>query len=278
MSSIQNESISPADLIQFVDIETALKNDKGPSASLKSFNIKKITTEGDNYSCFVTSVIVNYSLKGKHVTTSYIVKVNPLRTGFSSHLSEVMFEKELGFYRKTVPLINDVLQKMKEPQLRVPAYFHGVDHQCLQVLYIEDLRLSGYKMYNRLLTLDKIHLKLVLRELARLHGASWLLQMAYENRGEDFFQSHPELKEIYTSAKTTDTGNEHKIGSFLYGALHSGKRIAKKINGYDHVVQFAESFSTAEDVHKRFVEDLTQNKPFKVICHGDCWVNNFMFR
>ncbi|KAA0183488.1 EcKinase 12, partial [Hyalella azteca] len=55
-----NTNVKAHKLVTEDKVRTALLKDKGPDAKYKSFNIIDFCTKGDNYSCFVTSVQVEY--------------------------------------------------------------------------------------------------------------------------------------------------------------------------------------------------------------------------
>lgn len=259
----------PKDLIKREDIEQAVRAERGPQAVLKSYVIKDFTSVGDNYNCVVTSVIVRYETTNGCHDTSYVVKLNP--RGPEGFIAEFMFKKEIGFYNEILPLINEELVKVDETKLRMPRCFHCVAKESEEVMYLEDLRRSGYKMLDRKKVLDQEHVNLILKELARLHAGSLLVMARKEFEGEDILQQFPSLIEAFNPYATEGNRNE----MFLQ-AIENMAKIAENSSGYEFVAKFLreKKASALED----FVDQISPKDPFRVICHGDSWSNNFLYR
>ena len=268
------EKKTPHDLVNEVDVAIALKNDKGPDATLKSFVIKDFTAKGDNYACVVSSVVVTYEDDGKDKNVSYVVKLNPCRSGDFEVMAAVMFEKEIGFYKTLLPLLNSELVRANERELRVPSCYHCVETDKDEVIYLEDLRQLGYKMLDRKKGLDKEHTELILTELGRFHAASSLLMSRGEFQGADMLKKLPILKEAFDAMN--DENCKFNFNTYLPMLMDNAQNIAKRSKGYEKLVTyFSDKRELAADMLK---EQFNVTDQFKVICHGDCWNNNFLFR
>ena len=102
---------NPKDLVKKEDVQHALTADEGPAAKLISFEMKDFTSKGDNYACVVSSVELSFEKDGKEQQKTYVVKLNPLRPlAMMERMSEVVFEKEIGFYKEIIPLLNQELE------------------------------------------------------------------------------------------------------------------------------------------------------------------------
>ena len=273
-SEILVEKKTPHDLVQEVDVAIALKNDKGQDATLKSFEIKDFTKKGDNYACVITSVVVTYVDAGKDENVTYVVKLNPCRSEDFEAISTVLFEKEIGFYTTLLPLLNSELSRADEKKLRVPTCYHYVNTANDEVIYLEDLRQLGYKMLDRKKGLDKEHTELILTELGRFHAASSLLMSRGEFQGEDIFNKLPILIEAFDGMN--DENSKFNFKTYLPMLMDMAKHIAMRSEGYEKLVPyFSDKRELAADM---LMEQFNVTDQFKVICHGDCWNNNFLFR
>ena len=265
---------NPRDYIRYEDVKTALEVEKGDKAKLKSFSIKDFTSAGDNHMGCVTSVIVDYFSEEKVKKTSYIVKLNPCKSANFDAMTKVTFEKEIGFYKTVLPLLNAELERANEERLRLPKFFHYIEKDGEEVIYLEDLRNLGYKMLNRKQGMDKDHSELVLVELGRLHAASSLLMSRGKFQGANIIEKFPVLDEAFTAIDEAD--NDMSLEKLLSGLMDSGAKIAARSEGYERVEAFlSDKKSSSREI---FYEQLRVAENFKIICHGDCWSNNFLFR
>lgn len=254
-------------------VKAVLHNDFGERALLNDFKIKDFTSRGDNYSCFVTSVTVHYSLNGKNNDTSYVVKLNPCRTLPSlEHIIKRMFYKEGKFYIDLLPKLNSILEKKNNTQLRIPKCLYVGLEDKNEIIVLEDMRRKSFKMFDRQKGLDGLHTTLVLRELAKLHGSSILLaNMEGVTNLEDKFDF---LEELFTSNKAgDDTKTFYEI---MTGYIAHGAKMANKLKGYENVGKHLQEM--APNVMDHFKEMIHSTHPYTVVCHGDCWNNNLLFR
>ena len=265
--------MDPYDLVKKSDVEVVLRVDKGADATLKSFQVEDFTAKGDNYACKVTSVVVQYEKGAKQSKVSYVVKLNPGNEGFAGKMVSDIFEIENIFYSKILPLLDQELVNANEPKLRAPKYFHCVSTRGKEVLYLEDLRVTGYKMHNRKDTLDKHHADLIVRELARFHASSVLLFSKPEYSIENFGKKFPQISKSYETMKKNMDESGIKM---LENGLDSAAQLTDQIPEYEYVSKYLRSkIPTIDD---EFSEMVKPKAPFITLRHGDCWNNNFLFR
>nr|XP_045586384.1 uncharacterized protein LOC123748238 isoform X1 [Procambarus clarkii]XP_045586385.1 uncharacterized protein LOC123748238 isoform X2 [Procambarus clarkii] len=263
----------PQDNITEAHVKAALTADKGSEADLVSWSVKDFTNKGDNYATIVTSVSVKFSLAGQERTTSYVAKLNPMRAaGLGiSELSVIVFQKEAEFFQEILPLLNAELTVRGLPGLRVAKWFHTSLEKDKEMIFLEDLRSREFKMFDRKKGMDVAHATLVLQELARLHAASLLVKATAPEQ---------DLADRFTYVKVEWINfSEHakKIFNDMFaGALAGGEEMLHDIEGY----KVAELWLAK---HKNncanlFQSQLVRSPKFDVICHGDCWNNNVLFR
>ena len=268
--------ITPHDLVKRADVEKALKADKGSTVELIDFKIVDFTQKGDNYACVVSSVVVDYRCNEEHLKTSYVVKLNPCRGKAMAAMSEVVFKKETGFYTDLLPLLNAELIRINEQPLRVARHFHSVKEPESEVIFLEDLRTSGYKLFPRKKGMDAKHTGLILQELARLHSSSVLLMSRGEYKGADMVEKIPILFEPIVAL---NEGEEEgiKFKDILPQQLDTGISIARLCKEYEKVVEYFTDIR--DDCADRLLKLVLDTKPqFLMVTHGDCWTNNFLFR
>ncbi|XP_042872423.1 uncharacterized protein LOC122253423 [Penaeus japonicus] len=273
-ADVSNASLEPKktphSLITEEHVKAALKTDKGPDARPTSWVVKDFTKKGDNYACVVTSIEVQYQLSGIEHQVTYIAKLNPCRhTESLNSFATAVFEKETGFYREIVPLLNAELQSIGQDPLKFARCFATFTGKHSEVIILEDLRPGGFQMFDRKKGMDKAHTTLVVKELGRLHAASKLMMGKLPYKLEE---KYPFIKKDFTSfSENPDAG----VNSIFKSYLHNAAEIAERIGGYENVVKWLRN--AAPDSINMFEEQIKSNPPFEVICHGDCWNNNVLF-
>ncbi|XP_045586396.1 uncharacterized protein [Procambarus clarkii] len=267
------EAVRPQNNITEAHVKAALTADKGSEADLVSWSVKDFTHKGDNYATIVTSISVKFSLAGQEQTTSYVVKLNPKRPigqDFSA-FTLAIFYKEAEFFQEILPLLNSELTVRGLQGLRVAKWFYTSLEKDKEMIFLEDLRSRGFKMFDRKKGMDVAHATLVLKELARLHAASLLLKAtAPEQDLADRF-THIKVDWINYSQNSKKMINEMFSGLFA-----NAEALVHDIEGYEVAEQWLAAYkNNSADLLER---SLGRSLKFDVICHGDCWNNNVLFR
>ena len=189
-------------------------------------------------------------------------------------LSPVLFEKEIGFYKYILPLLNKELEKLKEIPLRMPRYLHSVSKDKEEVIFLEDMRKWGYRMLDRKIGMDRNHTMLIIKELARLHAISKILMNSEEFKKENLEKKFPFLEEPFEKM-LKDMGND-KINVYMEEALTTSAEIAERNKGYEYAGRYLRTLIPKITEVMRY--SLKAEDPFIAICHGDCWNNNFLYK
>lgn len=253
------------------DVLRALTTDKGPDADLASWSTKAATKKGDNYISALTGVQVVYTQEGQQKEASYIVKLKQDQESSGKYqMNRMVYGCEGGFYTRLLPRLNHKLEAAGIDQLRVPRCPHVSWGEADKQLFLEDLRPRGFTVYDRRKGMDERHTYLVLHELAKLHAASFLLQR--DSPEEDLATTFDFLTwEWYNFSEIT----KKTFDSVISGGLLTASRLARKI-GNERVASWFEALASTGVECLR--EQLQPSAPFDVVGHGDCWVNNLLFR
>ncbi|XP_064077472.1 uncharacterized protein LOC135195038 [Macrobrachium nipponense] len=254
------------------DVKAALKSDKGDGAQLVSWTIVDFTQKGDNYATVVTSVEVTYTLKGKEGNVTYVVKICPLRgMGSMKALQVVFFQKETLIYKQIAPLLNETLAKHGLEPLSIPKFYYNSDERGRELIFLEDLRPRGFKMVDRKVGMDAKHSVLVIESLARFHGASLLLT---ENLSfEDLLEKYPVLKLDWHNF------NEEAaeiLGEMFEPCMQTTAELLQSVGEYCRAEKWL--LESKGVIQEKLGRLLDTKDPYRVLCHGDCWNNNVLFR
>ena len=77
--------------------------------------------------------------------------------------------------------MNAILKNINQPPLRAPKSYASCDQVGKEVMISEDLRPSGYVMYDKMKGLDLNHATFVMEELGRLHAISLLYEKKFNS-------------------------------------------------------------------------------------------------
>ena len=136
-------------------------------------------------------------------------------------------------------------------------------------MVIQDLSVDGFKLADRIVGLDDIHTKVLLKKIAQFHAASLV---AVDNnpelsKGVDvtvFERQRSEVTNVFTDLFY---GNTLAIADFYQnepGYEQMSKKLRKVFETFGNKI--------------KIVCQSTKQKNLKVINHGDLWVNNFLFK
>ncbi|EDS30786.1 Juvenile hormone-inducible protein [Culex quinquefasciatus] len=205
-----------------------------------------------------------------------IVKLPPQnearRNQFFAHPA---FEREIYFYDTIYPVLEE-FQREKGIALEAGDGFYQVP-RCLktcvreyeEAIFMADLKQEGFEMFDRHKEQGLEHFRLVVKTLGKLHALSFALRDQQPERFEPFRT----MVELFTT-RDDDASMEQWFQALVTRALetldektepevYEKTRDALKVNFLDHIRELTKGASA---------------EPYAVICHGDCWNNNVMFK
>ncbi|CAL4238977.1 unnamed protein product, partial [Meganyctiphanes norvegica] len=257
-------------LLKKYQIKSTLLADKGVEATLVSWTTKPFTKKGDNFSAFITSIVVTYILDNREETVTYVAKINPCRydTGFDE-VQNTFFKREGQFYMEILNDINKELLKSEISTIAFPKCYYANYEMMKEVIIFQDLRSFDFKLSDRKRGMDLQHATLLIKSLARFHSGSILLQQKLSNFN---------LKKKYIELGNDIWVKNKKIQDvWLVNGLQTGLEIVQAVKGYGRVKDMLENI--IEDVEERFFShNFKSTPPFDVVVHGDCWTNNALYK
>lgn len=151
-----------------------------------------------------------------------------------------------------------------------PICYRTVDTAPYETLVLEDLGASGFVMVDKLhgsLTADNVNL--VMAALGKFHAFSFALR---DQQPEKLQAVAKELPELFL--RFNDENMQKWMNSFGPAVTAQAQSM-----GDDRITAKVEEMFSG-DVMERIYEyvDGSRSEPYSVICHGDCWNNNTMFR
>ncbi|XP_014291754.1 uncharacterized protein [Halyomorpha halys] len=236
----------------------------------KILDVEGTTTgnAGDNYMSTVFRYTVSLLDSNNNADKKeLLVKKLPSNIAWREALGcELAFRNEAIAYDVIIPSMKKF---RSEDNLAFPMCFHA----SVEYTILEDLKPLGFKMVDRRLGLDLIHAKLALKELGRFHGTSLAMK---HSQPEVFADLSSKVHEIIFLPEKKDSFGPHIIESINKAVL------ALKVFRASGTDLFANSINKLQRLKQSAFEslmELVQRKgPLSVICHGDFYLNNIMYK
>lgn len=238
------------------------------------------TASGSNHGDGYLGVIVSATITGerqingeqKTDALKLLCKLAPENAARRREFSSaIMFSREVFVYNKLLPLFVE-FQREKglsddEAFISFPKCYAAVADVEKEhfVLILEDLRERHFVMWPKRNLITKNIAYMVVERLAKYHAISFALK----DQRPEVFDSFRDLKDLLTVF--FETSNTRKFMDSMYD------RAMLVLEDPAHVDITKE---TKERMLEIFHECLDEgvSEPFSVIGHGDCWINNMLFR
>ncbi|XP_017122321.1 uncharacterized protein LOC108142786 isoform X1 [Drosophila elegans] len=255
-------------------------------SKLVSFSIAHIactagSSSGDNYMSVVKRVTISQAPaeKDQELATSEIVTVIIKRQIASLsrrqlYRCEEAFSNEINAYRHLAPLLASHSRQQLFPVCYIAETQDRRDADGGEpIIVLQDLKALGYRMRDRLAGLELRDCLLVMKKLAQLHAASLAAQ---ELESSCFASQAQQLQEIVYCDEAAE----------FYATIldTSVQQAMESLDGANADESLTEPIRLLEELRCNLFGKLKQEinataeAPHSVICHGDLWVNNIMFR
>ncbi|XP_069678921.1 uncharacterized protein [Periplaneta americana] len=193
---------------------------------------------------------------------------NPARR--QAFKSEVLFRNEVAFYTQALPVLLEFQAScaVTTPFRAVPRCYLAHDTE----LVLEDLCARGFVMTDRKAGLDSAHCRATMRELALLHALSLAMKLC---RPREFASSVADsVQEALFMPE-----NEDWYRGYYRAATRNAFTMVRETLGDD--TRYLDKFRDFVDnstFFSRMVSLVEPREPLAVLCHGDCWTNNILFK
>lgn len=255
-------------------LEEVIKNDLKWCIEKIAIEVVSAIGKGENYAGEVYRVTVRHESEGEK---SLIVKLPPQNLVCRAHMvSRPYYVREYEFYETIFPMFKE-FQKQKRIEVEkdgfyeVPKCFKSLIEEPFEAFFLEDLQASGFEMFSRLRVLSADHVNRVMEVLGKFHAISFALK-----------DQQPEVFEKFKKTEDVLFLRDEKAMAGYAAYFESVKQQAFGIFGADEDLELVERAKRAvalefPDLMKSCVTgELAE--PYAVLCHGDCWNNNVMYR
>ncbi|XP_058825475.1 uncharacterized protein LOC131685632 [Topomyia yanbarensis] len=205
-----------------------------------------------------------------------LCKVPPLDPVRKLQFNSVnLFVREIDVYANLLPTMFEfqrqkgVTDELETGFFNVPRCFltHFDAARDEALILMEDLRVRGFAMWNKMEPINYEHARLLMIQLGRFHA----LSLAMKDQRPDLFVACKVSDEMLPAMRE----NEQLMGMFaaaLDAAISildpADEKASWKMNGLRN-----DFFGVLQNCM-----DTERAEPYAVLNHGDCWVNNLLFR
>ncbi|KAL6449102.1 hypothetical protein ACFW04_000659 [Cataglyphis niger] len=224
-------------------------------------------TKGTNFLSDFFKVRISYTIPSKNdkkipiQIADIVMKSEPI-SGIQLTMvrDQGLFICELTMLKEVLPKIEKLVQKQLGPKL-----WYGSPE--FRILVMENLSERGFFMKDRQKGLPMEHCLLVIEQLAKLHAGSVAL-----------YEKEPKLIESF---KNGGILSANCPASFMRMSEVSLLNVSKAIRGWTE--KYARIANKLDKLVKTFRDRCTNiykydTNEFCVLNHGDCWINNIMFK
>ncbi|CAH1717920.1 unnamed protein product [Chironomus riparius] len=153
----------------------------------------------------------------------------------------------------------------------VPLCYKTLTVEPFEGLYIEDLKVKGFEVYDRNKELTKEHVMLVMEVLAKMHAIFYCMK-----------EQEPDLIDVYKKRNDYFIMRCERKGSLMSSWYEDSRDQALEVVekcGNSELIKKVRAL-LSEDILSLFKSclNLDMTEPYATLCHGDCWNNNMMFR
>ncbi|XP_059487692.1 uncharacterized protein LOC132203726 [Neocloeon triangulifer] len=233
-----------------------------------AYDVEKGTTSVQGFLSNILRVTIHLKVGGEKSTLKIVIKRKPLLESQLSMVDELeVFEHEIGIFHHCAPIL-----RQRCPDL--PAVNCYLTDSENEIIYMEDLKEQNYVALIRCIAdlkeniLTKEHVVLVMKTLAKFHSASV---------GIDWLKKFPKLFDEDVMFEKSDGTLMKKF--VRQSAEKSLIPITEHhFKGDEYFLKSSKWFAT-EDFYQTLIAVCKPDpRGFNVLCHGDSWANNMMFK
>lgn len=260
-------NISEPDEFNCIELHDSIKE----IAKLKnigdfSYHVDLVCGKGGNYIANVFRVLIQEN--GSENNASIIVKtlINITRKGLFSEIHN----REVIAYKKIIAEFID-LQSILEIRDRIvlPECLLSNTDNGNEIIILEDLMLLGFEVNDKLIAYENLNysqVKLVLTYLAKFHSLSFV----YESK-EGTAQFNELKNEFNDILYKNSFLNKSKLRNYFFESFEMSLNIIE-----DNKTR--KKLGLIKEKLLELLRMYTNPRKYNAFCHGDCWLNNILFK
>nr|CAI5820391.1 unnamed protein product [Callosobruchus analis] len=243
--------------VQLKPEHTQLLNQVAKDHCMDNFTIQANRMDREGY----LSSIVLVTVKCDKKELNLVLKLRP-SSGFENLEIETVYKVEVYMYETAFGLLENFARGsgLNNPKLNIPKYYGRHELDCI---VMENLKVKGYKLWNRKIPMNSAHLNLVMKEYAKLHSISFAMKKK---------QSRQFAELVEGLQKCRENENIKVYQDFFKVALQAGFTATKyNVKATEIMVRLQKKIPKLEEIFKFDIEG-------HVLVHDDCHPNNMLFQ
>ncbi|XP_075984377.1 uncharacterized protein LOC142982016 [Anticarsia gemmatalis] len=269
-----------------LDFLQSLLKDDYPDVAIQHFEGAPGSKRGDNYTSMVYRITLTGTRRRDDPESSteteepwectIIYKCLPeslqRRETFKS---EELFCNEVAFYTKIWPAFLDFQNQWNiHNQFKSIPKCYLAQNDCV---VLKDLKRDGFVMADRRQGLGLEQCYLVLKQLSHFHALSLAMKAHNPDGFYELLNDKDGVNEVFFLEENT----EYYKNYYREATRNAIAMVEQELSGSEDKEVYLEKFRrfcSEERFFHTMVELVTPQEPLAVICHGDCWTNNFLFK
>ncbi|XP_063703520.1 uncharacterized protein LOC134833210 [Culicoides brevitarsis] len=242
-----------------------------------SLQITPGSSKGDNYIGIIYRVLVKRSVPSLDKELRLIVKMPPMHPQRREQFfARPCFLREITAYEELLPLFKQ-FQQEKGIDISSEGFCHApFSYQCIsenftEAIFMQDLKLDGYEMYDRCQEMSYEHALKAIETLAKFHAVSFAIND--QRKSDPAYKKCREMEDIWLARRDNKTMNDYMAG-LSQRALNT-LDAEKDARIYEKVKNLLTT-SYIENLEKVVGNKVAE--PYAIVCHGDFWTNNILFK
>ncbi|XP_073828807.1 pinkman [Musca autumnalis] len=242
-----------------------------------TYDINLATKKGDNYMGVVYRITVSpiqCDIKNEN-SMNLILKVPPLNLQRRQQFfAGPGFNRETLAYEHILPLFHD-FQKSKglkshEMFIEYPRFYFAVCEELHEAICMSDIQEEDFYMHDRFKSLTRDHVSLTMRIYGKLHATS----LSIKDQTPEKMKNFKDMVDIFVQRK-----DDPQLNNYFESLKKSALDCLDKDREPVYWKKLNDFFSRGSfyDLMLNLLESKS-SEPHSVICHGDCWINNIMFK
>lgn len=231
------------------------------------YHVDLVCGKGENYISNVFRILIK-DVQNEEKQHSLIVKtlINTAR----QDLFHEFHVREVNAYEKIVKKYEEIQENLDLKQRVVfPKCEYTRVEKSQELIILEDMKARGYEIDTKLANYERLsypQVSTAINELAKFHALSFI----YEKQDSKTFATvKSEFQDIIFSERFLNKSN--KIRNYFHESFGMSLNLVEDVDAKHKL----------EQIQTRLLELLKMyTRPGKnnVLCHGDCWINNIMFK
>lgn len=182
-----------------------------------------------------------------------------------------LYSREIFAYEHLFKWYDDLRKETNDDRL-YPSSYYTSDAIYEETIALENLKTIGYKLWNRKKPMNVEHARVVLTAYGKFHALSCALRRREPIKYERLYgkiKENPFYKGIDKYRESTDEAFDKLIESYDVEGADDGDRL---------VVDYLKKCKVGITDYFKTAIKVRENVKGTVALHGDCWINNMLFK